>query len=69
MMFDSKHLGLVDVAIAMEIANGIDDGQPKPKLSDAIRRGMARIMKRGENEKPVSEEQPCGSTAVEALNF
>ena len=38
MFFDSKNFGLVDLAIAMEIAEMIDDGQPKAKLIDSLRR-------------------------------
>lgn len=44
MFFDSKKFGLVDLAIAIEIAKKIDDGQPKPKLIDSVKRWLGTAL-------------------------
>jgi hypothetical protein len=64
-MFDGKHFGLVDVAIAEEIAKHLDNGEPKPKLSDSLRRGLARITKRDEAAQAQPEaHKPAGQEPI-----
>ena len=62
MMFDSKHLGLVDAAIAMEIAEKIDNGQPKKKLADSLQQGLARIWRRGAEVAKYDKQMRIPST-------
>ncbi len=66
-MFDGKNFGLVDVAIADEIAKHLDNGEPKPKLSDSLRRGVARIMGRNqvaEAQQDDKVQSPAGQEPI-----
>ncbi|MBC7870244.1 MAG: hypothetical protein H7Y09_05345 [Chitinophagaceae bacterium] len=63
MFLDNNHFGIVDVAIALEIASKIDDGQPKPKLSDALKTGLARIWGRGAEIVSQADEERCAPSA------
>lgn len=63
MMFDAKHLGLLDAEIAQEIAKHLDNGEPKPKLSDSLRRGVARIM--GRNQAVEQSAEPNAVPAAQ----
>jgi hypothetical protein len=66
-MFEAKNLGLMDAAIANEWAKLLDDGQPKPKLADSIRRGLGRVLGRGEVASPQPDEQTSVPAGQEPL--
>ncbi len=68
MLFDSKNPGKLDVSIASELARFLDDGEPKEPLSESVKRGLKRILRRDGAKNQVLDETCIPETNLKQIS-